>query len=136
MPTLRSLPVAVDLPSFFWQAIPKATACGARACPANLSRPLLREVFLVAAVVLIQAERDHIPRAARAIADIDGVAEVYSVAGDWDLIAILRVPEWEQIASVVTERLARVPGIVRTNTLVSFRVFSRKDLESAFDMFE
>jgi DNA-binding Lrp family transcriptional regulator len=91
---------------------------------------------VVAAVVLIQAERDHIPRAARAMAEIEGVAEVYSVAGDWDLIAILRVPEWEQIASVVTEQLARVPGIVRTNTLVSFRVFSRKDLESAFDMFE
>ena len=91
---------------------------------------------MVAAVVLIQAERDHIPRAARSMAEIEGVAEVYSVAGDWDLIAILRVPEWEQIASVVTEQLARVPGIVRTNTLVSFRVFSRKDMESAFDMFE
>ena len=91
---------------------------------------------MVAAVVLIQAEKDHIPNAAREVAGIDGVAEVYSVAGDWDLIAIVRVPEWEQIASVVTERLAKVQGIVRTNTLVSFRVYSRKDLESAFDMFE
>ena len=91
---------------------------------------------MVAAVVLIQADRDHIPRAAREIADIEGVAEVYSVAGDWDLIAILRVPEWDQIASVVTEHLRGVTGIVRTNTLVSFRVYSRKDLESAFDMFE
>jgi DNA-binding Lrp family transcriptional regulator len=91
---------------------------------------------LVAAVVLIQAERDHIPRAAREVAEIEGVAEVYSVAGDWDLIAIVRVPEWEQIATVVTEQLAKVDGIVRTNTLVSFRVFSRQDMESAFDMFE
>jgi DNA-binding Lrp family transcriptional regulator len=91
---------------------------------------------LVAAVVLIQAERDHIPRAAREVAEIEGVAEVYSVAGDWDLIAIVRVPEWEQIATVVTEQLAKVNGIVRTNTLVSFRVFSRQDIESAFDMFE
>jgi DNA-binding Lrp family transcriptional regulator len=91
---------------------------------------------LVAAVVLIQAERDHIPRAAREVAEIEGVAEVYSVAGDWDLIAIVRVPEWEQIATVVTEQLAKITGIVRTNTLVSFRVFSRKDMESAFDMFE
>lgn len=91
---------------------------------------------MVAAVVLIQAERDHIPRAAREVAEIEGVAEVYSVAGDWDLIAIVRVPEWEQIATVVTEQLAKVDGIVRTNTLVSFRVFSRQDIESAFDMFE
>ena len=91
---------------------------------------------MVAAVVLIQAERDHIPRAAQELAEIDGVAEVYSVAGDWDLVAIVRVPEWEQIATVVTEQLAKIRGIVRTNTLVSFRVFSRKDLESAFDMFE
>lgn len=91
---------------------------------------------MVAAVVLIQAERAHIPAAARAVAEIDGVAEVYSVAGDWDLIAIVRVPEWEQIATVVSEQLARVQGILRTNTFVSFRVYSKKDLESAFDMFE
>jgi DNA-binding Lrp family transcriptional regulator len=91
---------------------------------------------MVAAVVLINAERDHIPRAAREIAEIEGVAEVYSVAGDWDLVAVLRVPEWDQIATVVTEQLRRVGGIVRTNTLVSFRVYSRKDLEGAFDMFE
>lgn len=91
---------------------------------------------MVAAVVLIQAEKDRIPQAAREVAGIEGVAEVYSVAGDWDLIAIVRVPEWEQIASVVTERLATVQGITRTNTLVSFRVYSKKDLDAAFDMFE
>ena len=91
---------------------------------------------MVAAVVLIQAEKDRIPHAAREVAGIEGVAEVYSVAGDWDLIAIVRVPEWEQIATVVTERLANVHGITRTNTLVSFRVYSKKDLDAAFDMFE
>lgn len=91
---------------------------------------------MVAAVVLIRAERDMIPRAARAIADIEGVAEVYSVSGEWDLVAIVRVPTWEQIAEVVTEKLARVPGIERTNTLTSFRVYSRRDLETAHDMFE
>jgi DNA-binding Lrp family transcriptional regulator len=72
----------------------------------------------------------------RSVAEIEGVAEVYSVAGDWDLVAIVRVPDWEQIASVVTERLAKVPNIQRTNTLVSFRVYSKQDLETAFDMFE
>jgi len=91
---------------------------------------------MVAAVVLIRADRENIPVAARAVADIQGVAEVYSVSGDWDLVAIVRVPEWEQIAEVVTQKLAKVPGLSRTTTLVSFRVYSRKDLDSAFDMFE
>lgn len=91
---------------------------------------------MVAAVVLIRAERDHIPTAAQAVADIEGVAEVYSVSGEWDLIAIVRVPEWEQIATVVTEHLAKVNGIQRTQTLISFRVYSKRDIESAFDMFE
>ena len=91
---------------------------------------------MVAAVVLIRAERESIPTAARAVADIEGVAEVYSVSGDWDLVAIIRVPEWERIAGVVTEKLAKIAGIERTNTLVAFRVYSRRDIESAFDMFE
>ena len=91
---------------------------------------------MVAAVVLIRADRENIPAAAREVAGIEGVAEVYSVSGDWDLVAIVRVPEWEQIATVVTENLARVPGLARTQTLVSFRVYSRKDLDSAFDMFQ
>lgn len=91
---------------------------------------------MVAAVVLIRAQRDHIPNTAQAVADIDGVAEVYSVSGEWDLIAIVRVPEWEQIATVVAENLAKVAGIERTQTLISFRVYSKRDIESAFDMFE
>jgi DNA-binding Lrp family transcriptional regulator len=91
---------------------------------------------MVAAVVLIRAERDSIPSAARELADIEGIAEVYSVSGDWDLIAVVRVTEWEQIATVVTERLAHVPGIQRTNTLVAFRVYSRQDIAKAYDMFE
>jgi DNA-binding Lrp family transcriptional regulator len=91
---------------------------------------------MVASVVLIRAAREKIPDAAREVAGIDGVAEVYSVSGDWDLVAIVRVPEWEQIAEVVAERLARVDGIERTYTLVAFRVYSKQDLASAFDMFE
>jgi DNA-binding Lrp family transcriptional regulator len=91
---------------------------------------------MVAAVVLIRADRERIPSAAREVAGIDGVAEVYSVSGDWDLVAIVRVTEWEHIAEVVAEKLAKVPGLVRTNTLVAFRVYSKQDLESAFDMFQ
>jgi DNA-binding Lrp family transcriptional regulator len=91
---------------------------------------------MVAAVVLIRAAREHIPDVGRSLAGIEGVAEVYSVSGDWDLVAILRVPAWERIAEVVTERIAAIQGIERTHTLMAFRVYSRQDMEKAFDMFE
>ena len=91
---------------------------------------------MVAAVVLIRAEREAIPTAARQVAEIEGVAEVYSVSGEWDLIAIVRVPEWEQIAQVVTEGIARVQGLERTETLVAFRVYSKRDLDAAYEMFD
>lgn len=91
---------------------------------------------MVAAVVLIRARRDAIPTAARQVAGIDGVAEVYSVSGEWDLIAVVRVPEWEQIAEVVTERIAQIDGLERTETLVAFRVYSKKDLDAAYEMFD
>jgi len=91
---------------------------------------------MVAAVVLIRAERDSIPSAAREVAEIDGVAEVYSVSGEWDLVAIVRVAEWEQIADVVADRIARTPGLERTETLIAFRVYSKEDLDAAYEMFD
>lgn len=91
---------------------------------------------MVAAVVLIRADRDRIPSAAREVAEIEGVAEVYSVSGEWDLVAIVRVPEWEQIARVVTEGVARVKGLERTETLVAFRVYSNRDMDAAYEMFD
>jgi DNA-binding Lrp family transcriptional regulator len=113
----------------------------ARACTFAASRLVetgvgAKEERMVAGVVLIRAQREHIATAARAVAEIDGIAEVYSVSGDWDLVAIIRVPEWERIADVVTEQLAKVEGLERTTTLVAFRVFSKKDLAGAFDIFE
>jgi DNA-binding Lrp family transcriptional regulator len=91
---------------------------------------------MVAAVVLIRAVPGDVPALARRIAGIDGVTEVYSVSGDWDLIAVLRVKEYERIAEIVTEEIAQVSGIERTNTLTAFRVYSRQDLERAWDMFD
>jgi DNA-binding Lrp family transcriptional regulator len=91
---------------------------------------------MVAALVLVRAVPGDVPALARRIAGIDGVAEVYSVSGEWDLIAILRVPEYERIAEIVTEEIAQVSGIERTNTLTAFRVYSKQDLERAWDMFE
>jgi DNA-binding Lrp family transcriptional regulator len=91
---------------------------------------------MVAAVVLMRVARDHIPAVGRAVADIEGIAEVYSVSGDWDLVAIVRVADWDRIAGIVTEQLASVKGIERTHTLMAFRIYSKEDMERAFDMFE
>jgi DNA-binding Lrp family transcriptional regulator len=71
---------------------------------------------------------------ARALAEISGVSEVYSVSGAWDLVAILRVPDLDRIASVVTEEFSAVPGIIRTQTLTAFRAYSKNDLEQAWDI--
>jgi DNA-binding Lrp family transcriptional regulator len=86
----------------------------------------------VHAVVLIQCEIDTIPEAAQAIADIEGVSEVYSVAGEFDLIAIVRVPAHDDLASVIPGGIAKVGGIRRTETLISFQVYSKHDLERLF----
>lgn len=91
---------------------------------------------MVAAVVLIRAVPGDIPALARRLAGIEGIAEVYSVSGEYDLVAIVRVPEYERVAEVVTEEIAQVPGIERTYTLTAFRVYSRRDLEGAWDMFD
>ena len=86
------------------------------------------------AIVLIRAERDALPDLGGTLADVDGVAEVYSVTGDWDFVAILRVAQPEDLARVVTERLARLPGIARTSTMVAFEAYSRHDLEAMFSI--
>ena len=89
---------------------------------------------MITTIVLVKAEPRLIPQAAMKLAGIDGVTEVYSVSGEWDLIAIVKVAEFEQIAHVVTEEFPTVPGLVRTTTLTAFRSYSRKDLESAWDI--
>ena len=89
---------------------------------------------MITTIVLIKAEPKLIPQAATRLAGIDGVTEVYSVSGEWDLVAIVKVPEYEQIAKVVTEQFPAVPGLVRTQTLTAFRAYSRRDLEQAWDM--
>jgi DNA-binding Lrp family transcriptional regulator len=88
----------------------------------------------VHAVVLVQCEIDEISEAAQAIADIDGVTEVYSVAGEFDLVAIVRVADHDSLATVIPGGIAKVDGIVRTETLISFQVFSRHDLDRLFSI--
>ena len=88
----------------------------------------------VHAVVLVQCEIDEISESAQAIADIDGVTEVYSVAGEFDLVAIVRVADHDSLATVIPGGIAKVDGIVRTETLISFQVFSRHDLDRLFSI--
>jgi DNA-binding Lrp family transcriptional regulator len=86
------------------------------------------------AVVLIRAERDALPELGGTLAGVEGVAEAYSVTGEWDFVAILRVSRPEDLARVVTERLAGLPGIARTYTMVAFEAYSRHDLEAMFSL--
>jgi DNA-binding Lrp family transcriptional regulator len=86
------------------------------------------------AIVLIEAERTAMPTLGGELADVEGVAEAYSVTGEWDFVAIIRVRQPEQLASLVTGRLAQIDGIKRTHTMVAFEVFSQHDLEALFSI--
>ena len=88
------------------------------------------------AVVLIEAERNALSTLGGALADIEGVAEAYSVTGEWDFVAIIRVPNHEQLADVVTGQIGALPGVLRTQTMVAFAAYSRHDLESLFSVGE
>ena len=89
---------------------------------------------MITAIVMIDAATDSIAEVAEAVAGLEGVSEVYSVAGDADLIAIVRVREFEQVAQVIAGRINKVPGVVDTDTHIAFRAYSRHDLEAAFSI--
>jgi DNA-binding Lrp family transcriptional regulator len=86
------------------------------------------------AIVLIEAERTAQPTLGGTLAGIDGVAEAYSVTGEWDFVAVIRVPRHEMLADVVTGELVKLPGVSRTQTMVAFEVFSKHDLEAMFSI--
>ncbi len=87
---------------------------------------------MVTAIVFINADVARIPEVAEEIAALDGVSEVYSVTGQIDLIAIVRVRAQEEVAEVVADRLNKVIGVQSTETHIAFRSYSKHDLESAF----
>ena len=89
---------------------------------------------MITAIVFVQAEFARIPQVATALADLDGVSEVYSVTGEIDLIALIRVRSIDRVAEVVAERLNRVPGVLGTETHIAFRAYSSHDLEAAFSL--
>jgi DNA-binding Lrp family transcriptional regulator len=103
--------------------------------PGRWQRPARKETRdMVTAILLVNVERNRIAAAARDILEIRGVKEVYSVAGEFDLVAIARVSQNDKLAQLVTEDLIRIEGITRTQTLISFRQYSDYDLEKLFEV--
>jgi DNA-binding Lrp family transcriptional regulator len=86
------------------------------------------------AVVLIEAERDALSTLGGKLAGLEGVAEAYSVTGEWDFVAVVRVPRHEQLAEVITGELVKLAGVARTHTMVAFEVYSKHDLEALFSV--
>jgi DNA-binding Lrp family transcriptional regulator len=89
---------------------------------------------VITAIVLIETEVDRIPEAAQEIAEITGVSEVYSVTGDTDLVAMVRVTEHERLADVIADRISKVDGVIGTRTYIAFRTYSEHDLDAAFNL--
>lgn len=87
---------------------------------------------MITAIVLLDTETSQIPEVASAVAEIPGVSEVYSVTGEIDLIAIVRVKEHEQLAEVIADKISKVPGVLKTQTYTAFQAYSNNDLASAF----
>jgi DNA-binding Lrp family transcriptional regulator len=89
---------------------------------------------VITAIVLIDCATDSIPEVAEALANLKGVSEVYSVAGHVDLIAMVRVREFDEIAEVIAGGISKVAGVVATETHIAFRAYSQHDLEEAFSI--
>ena len=89
---------------------------------------------MVTAVVLIKAQTDKVPELAQKMADLEGVTEVFSVAGQYDLVALVRVKENEDLARVISEKMRKLAGITSSETLIAFKVCSKKDIEAAYSI--
>lgn len=89
---------------------------------------------MVSSIVLLNVERNQINAVAEELTQLKGITEVFSVAGRYDLIAVLRVPNNEALADLVTSQMLQVQGITHSETLIAFKVFSRHDLESMFSL--
>jgi DNA-binding Lrp family transcriptional regulator len=86
---------------------------------------------VITAIVLVETNTDSVPEAAERIAEIDGVREVYSVTGDVDLVAIVRVERQEALADIIADHLGKVDGVVQTRTYLAFRAYSPSDIDDA-----
>ena len=89
---------------------------------------------MVNALVLINVQRGTVKETAQHLLEIEGVSEVYSVTGEYDLVAQLRFPDYENLATVVTEHILAISTITKTDTMMAFKVYSREDLQQAWDL--
>ena len=89
---------------------------------------------MVTAIVLIDTAQGRTPEVAQALIDLPGITEAYSVAGAYDLVAIARVRDHEELADLVAGRVQNIPGIEATNTLIAFRAYSQRHLEAMWDI--
>jgi len=89
---------------------------------------------VITAIVMITTESDKIAEVAEAIVELPGVSEVYSVAGDVDLVAMVRVRRHEDLHEVIAGRLNKIEGVQATQTLIAFQAYSRHDLEATFSL--
>ncbi|HEX7740023.1 MAG TPA: Lrp/AsnC ligand binding domain-containing protein [Marmoricola sp.] len=89
---------------------------------------------MITAIVFVKADVARIPEVAEQIAALEGVSEVYSVTGQIDLIAMVRVRDHDEVATVVSDKLNKVAGVLDTETHIAFRAYSRHDLEAAFSL--
>jgi len=89
---------------------------------------------MVSAIVLINAQRGEVNETAQRLLDIAGVTEVYSVTGEYDLVALVRVQQYDDLADIVTRRMQSIPSITKTHTLMAFQCYSRADLQQAWDI--
>jgi DNA-binding Lrp family transcriptional regulator len=92
------------------------------------------EVPMVTAIILLRVERERINEVAEKLAAMQAIAEVYSVGGRYDLVAIVRVRKNEELADLVTQQMIGLQGIQQTETLIAFRAYSRHDIEAAFSL--
>jgi len=89
---------------------------------------------MVTAIVLVNVKRDKIPETVQRLVELKGVSEVYSVAGQYDVVAVIRVRENEQLAELITKKMLKIEGIEKTTTMIAFEAFSRHDLEAMFSI--
>ena len=89
---------------------------------------------MLTAFILVKSSREGLTSLGPHLADIEGIAEVYTLTGEWDFIAIARVREHDELAQVVTQRLTQLDGIEKTQTMVAFQQFSAHDLEAMFGL--
>jgi DNA-binding Lrp family transcriptional regulator len=87
---------------------------------------------MINAIVLINTERNKVNQVGEKLAGIDGVSEVYSVSGRFDLVAILRLAQNDDLSELITEKMTRIEGITKTESMIAFKTISRHDLESMF----